>query len=319
MPYHDDYSYRIPADINYSDKIVFGLAARQVAILAGAGALLWVAFIATRAVVPLPVFAIVACPFGALSAVIALGRRDGLPLDRLLVAALRQSQAPRRMVIAPEGVAAPPEWVDADTDVLPAPLRFPAHAISPDGVVALSGDGAALMCAASTVSFALRTPQEQSALIGGFARWLNSLSSPAQVVIRAEEVDLTPLICGLRERAPILPHPALERAAQEHADFLAHLAGSRDLLRRRVLLVLREPPARNQRTPHPATVDRLQRRAHEAAQALAAAGVTIRPLPGGPAAAALADSCDPWQPASVHRQGTPADPDEPIRLRGPSS
>ena len=26
-------------------------------------------------------FAIVACPFGALSAVIALGRRDGLPLD----------------------------------------------------------------------------------------------------------------------------------------------------------------------------------------------------------------------------------------------
>src|SRR5262249_61546502 len=89
--------------------------------------------------------------------------------------------------------------------------------------------------------FTLRTPVEQAALVAGMGRWLNSLTGPTQVLIRADRTDLTPLIARIHEQAPGLPHPALEAAAVEHAAWLASLAGTRDLLRRHALLILREP------------------------------------------------------------------------------
>jgi hypothetical protein len=43
----------------------------------------------------------------------------------------------------------------------------------------------------STVNFALRSPAEQDALAAAYGRWLNSLTGPAQVLIRARRADLT--------------------------------------------------------------------------------------------------------------------------------
>jgi hypothetical protein len=267
--------------------------------------------------------------------VLALGRRDGLPLDRLVLAAIRQARAPRRLVLAPEGVAAPPDWVNAVPDVpLPAPLRLPPQAISADGVVDLGADGVAVVCAASTVSFALRTSEEQAALVGVFGRWLNSLSGAAQIVVRAEDVDITPLISGLRAHATALPHPELEQAAIEHADFLADLARRRDLLRRRVLVVLREPrhggASLGQRGTRGGRGDagaaqRVLRRADETVRALSAAGIRVQVLDGGQAAAALAACCNPWRPTSAPDSATAttaggrAGPDQVITSTGGSS
>ncbi|GAA4100751.1 PrgI family protein [Actinomadura miaoliensis] len=322
MPQDDHvvYSVRIPADVETPDKILAGLTARQVAILVTAGAVVWLAYAATRTLVPLPMFAVLAIPFGAAAAVLALGRRDGMGLDRLLLAAIRHARAPRRLVLAPEGVAAPPAWAQDGHLALPAPLRLPAGAISAEGVIDLGADGSAVVCEASTVSFALRTPQEQAALVGVFGRWLNSLSGPAQIVVRAEDVDLAPLICGLRDHAPSLPHRELEQAAIDHADFLSSLAGRRDLLRRQVLIVLREP--RNGRAGDGAAAQRALRRADEAARALAAAGITVKVLPGGQAAAVLTACCNPWRTAPVTTTASPsarrAAPSEVITSAGES-
>jgi hypothetical protein len=315
------FTARIPADIEREDRILAGLTARQVAILAAAGVVLWLAFIATRDVVPLAVFAAVALPVAAVVTGVALGRRDGLSLDRLLVAAIRQARAPCRLVVAPEGVPAPPDWAAAGHgagDVaLPAPLRLPAQAISADGVIDLGADGAAVICAASTVSFALRTPAEQMALVGVFARWLHSLTGPAQILVRAEDIDVTPLINGLRQRAPTLPHPALERGASEHADFLAELAGRRDLLRSQVLIVLREPRGRSPGLPQRPARDagagqRALRRADETARALTPAGISVRLLAGGEAAAVLTSCCNPLRATPTRPSAWQAAPSDVI-------
>jgi hypothetical protein len=319
--------------VEQEDRILAGLTARQFAILVAAALVLWVAYIATDHVVPLPIFAAVAFPFGAAATALALGRRDGLPLDRLVLAAIRQARAPRRLVLAPDGVAAPPEWVDGEPAVaLPAPLRLPARAISAEGVIDLGADGAAVICAASTVSFALRTPQDRAALVGSFGRWLNSLSGPAEILVRAEDVDISPLISGLREHAPALPHPELEVAAQEHADFLADLAQSRDLLRRRVLIVLREPRhgagsglgtglglGQRPRQGDSGAAQRVLRRAGEASRALAAAGITVRVLTGGEAAAAVSACCNPWRKAPASAATGRAAPGEVITSEGGAS
>jgi hypothetical protein len=232
---------RIPADVERTDKILAGLTARQVAILSGVAAVLLLIFVLVRHLVPAEVYAAAAAPVVALAAGVVLGSRDGLSLDRFALAALRQSRAPRRLVTAPGGVVPPPAWAPGGPQALPAPLRLPARRVSPDGTIDLGGDGAAVMLECSTVSFALSTTGEQEAMTGVYARWLNSLTGAVQILIRAERVDLAAVIVRLQDAAPVLPVQALEDAALEHAAFLADLAATRDLLRRQVLVVIREP------------------------------------------------------------------------------
>lgn len=340
---------RIPADVDMHDRVLGPLTARQLTILTAAGAVLYLIWAATRAFVPIPVFLAVAVPVAATSAILALGKRDGVPMDKLLVAAIRQRVAPRHRVAAPEGVRPAPPWLVPDADrtpgqaarrrtgsadragrpeqVSPAALRLPAEAVTETGVVDLGADGLAVVAVASTVNFALRTPNEQEALVSSFGRYLHSLTAPVQVLVRTERLDLSAQITDLRDRAGGLPHPALETAAVEHADYLVQLGQQSDLLRRQVLLVLREPlgvaaptdglggpgplavlstllgsTAGKRRTQAGRQVDagtrraaesRLVRRLGEAIELLSPAGIVITPLDAGQATAVLASACNP--------------------------
>jgi hypothetical protein len=150
---------RIPVDVEREDRLLAGLSARQLGILGGAAVVAWVAGVAIRTVLP---------AVGALAAAwlvllvglgLALGRRDGLSLDRLVLAAWRQRRAPRWMVPAPEGVRPAPAFL-ADgyvAGVLPAPLELPVVGVSQEGVLDLGACGAAVLCRASGVAFSLRT------------------------------------------------------------------------------------------------------------------------------------------------------------------
>jgi hypothetical protein len=89
-------SVPIPSDVERPDKILAGLTARQVAIATVAAVIIWAGFQATRHVMPLPAFAALASPVGLAAVALVIGERDGLPLDRLLMAAWRQRRAPRR-------------------------------------------------------------------------------------------------------------------------------------------------------------------------------------------------------------------------------
>jgi PrgI family protein len=273
----------VPADIDRDDKVVAGLTARQAAILAAAVLVMWLAWLATRRLVPPAAFAGAAIPALAAAVGLALGRRDCLSLDQWLTAAVRQALAPRRLVPAPGGIPPVPAWAGpaaiAAAGPLPAPLHLPATAISPAGAISLAGEGTVLLAAASTVSFALRTGEEQEALAAAYGRWLNSLNGPAQILIRACRVDLGQLASRIRETAPGLPHPALEQAALSHAAYLEALGDSHDLLARQVIIAVRDSDE-----------SRAASRIAGAARALPAAGVALTPL-DGPAAAAVLAAC----------------------------
>ncbi len=270
---------------------------------------LWAGYAATRHVVPAAVYGVIALPVGALAAMLALGRFEGVAADQWVSAAWRHHRSPHHLVPASDGVPATPAFMAASAGPMPDPLRLPFAGVSADGIVDLGPDGLAVICRASAVTFSLRTPTEQEALVATFARWLNGLDRAAQILVRAEPVDLTPSIDALLDAAPALPHPALESAARGHAAFLADLAARRDLLRREVLVVLRQPPGADAPT-------RLLRRATEAATALAAAGVTLVALDGPAGATCLARALDPagaLHPTGLDRAalyGT----DEPITL-----
>ena len=298
----------VPADVELPDKLVAGLTGRQAVITAIAVLVIWAGFKATRTVLPLPVFAVLAAPVAVVATALAIGQRDGLTLDRLLAAAWRQARSPRRMVTAPEGVPAVPGWVAPGLARQAGPRAGPGDAAVAAGHPGRGDrarrDGAAAVCAVSTVNFALRSPAEQDALTAAYGRWLHSLTGPVQILIRTGHADLASAISRLREDAPSLPDPALEQAALAHAGFLAGLGATRQVLTRQVLLVTRETGRAVPGRPGSAAGRAAQRTA-EAARLLASADLQARPLDGAQVTALLAAACDPGGPHRAQRLAPP--------------
>lgn len=287
----EPYRTRVPADVDAPDKVAYGLTFRQLAVLAVAAVLFYAAFSALHRLVPLPVLVGAGVVLGGLAFGLAVGRRDGLPMDEWLLHAVRHTRTPRALSATDIGAGAVPDWVQAPAQartVLPAPLKLQADAITDDGDITL-GEQRAAVVAATTVNLALRTPGEQAALVDGFGRWLNSLSAPTQIVVSAQPVDLASQAGVLADAAMAQPHPALAEACADHARFLADLVARRDPLRRQVLVVTRT--GAGERGEHAA-----RRLADDAVRQLSGLGVTARTLDGAGVSAALAAAADPYRP-----------------------
>jgi hypothetical protein len=299
---------RIPADIDTPDKIVYGLTARQLAILAVAGVIVYGLYKTLGRQLPAPVFIGLLIPIAGAAVVLALGRRDGLPLDRWLLAAIRHTRNPKRLAPPPTDPADPVAmWAPAATPPphLP-PLRLPAQAISESGVID-TGPRAVALVASTTVNIGLRTGDEQAALIGAFGRWLNSLSGPVQIVISAQRVDLSSHAARLAEAADTLANPALAEAARDYAGFLDELAQRRDPLWRTVAIAVTATGDTGHGTGLQTEV---LRRAEQTASALSALGAQTAVLDGGRATAVLTCAVDPYTPAEA--TWPRARPDTPI-------
>ena len=283
---------RIPADIDRPDRLIGGLTGHQLALLAGAAATVWLLYAVAHDVLPVPLIGAAAVPVIVAGVGLAIGRRDGLSLDRFLLAAAKHRRSGRLLVPAPSGVSPPPTWIGAPPSPTPAPLELPCRGIDDDGLLDLGDDGAAIVCRARTIGFELRTEDEQAALVAAFGRYLNGLTTPVQVVVRSEPVDVHGSVRELREEAGGLPHQELERAAVAHAQFLRDLATSRTLLKRDVLLVLRDPAGGVD------AATRLRVRAEDVVSGLAAAGVTVTVLDQTQAHRCVEAAYDPARVAS---------------------
>jgi len=311
---------RIPADVEMPDKIFANLNARQVAILAVTGVLAAWVYLVTDGRLPVPVLAAIVLPVIACGCALALGKRDGLGLDRVAVHAFSYLRRKRKLVTAEEGVPEPPAWCRV-RGRLPGALRLPVRAIREDGVLELAEGGTAAVVQAGTVAFGLRTHDEQAALVGVFAGWLNSLDTPVQILMQARPVDLSSLAEMIERTAGRLADPALEQAARQHAEFLAELGDTRDLLTRDVLIVVRHDgseqasswkrgPRRTARRDSSSAI--VTRRAEEAVRSLLTLGVHASVLGADDVRDLLVRSLSPRraEPVGIAR------PDEPITRGG---
>ncbi|MEV6494272.1 PrgI family protein [Actinoplanes sp. NPDC051633] len=291
---------RIPADVDTPDKIVYGLTARQLAVLAVAGVIGYGIARTLGPLLPPFVLIVILTPLAGAAIVLALGRRDGLPMDAWLLAALRHTRGPKRLVPRTSGhPVAPPAWApDTGTAVPAVPaLRLPADAITDAGVIDTGAHAVALV-ACTTVNIALRTGGEQAALIAGFARWLNALSGPVQIVVSAQRVDLSGHAARIAEGAGGISNPALAGAARDYAAFLVGLAARRDPLWRTVTVAVTATGEKGRGTD-------VLRRAEHAAAALAALGAQTAVLDGARDTAVLACATDPYTPSDASRPGAP--------------
>ncbi|WP_341716584.1 PrgI family protein [Micromonospora sp. FIMYZ51] len=285
----------VPANVNEPDRIAFGLTFRQLGIIGGVG-LAGLGIYRTYGHLLPPVAWIVAGVLVfAVAVVVALGRRDGLPLDVWLRHGLALSHS-RRTLAAGTARASSVAAVAGKPSV-PAPLRSPVTAVSSTGILTSEGSDKVLI-ACGTTNIHLRTGGEQGALVDGFGRFLNSLTGPAQIVVAAQRHDLTVYAQATVDHTPRLPHAALQAAAGDYAEFLLDLDSERDPLRRQVLAVVTGVHA-----------------ADSAVRALSGLGVEAAALDGPAVASALASAVDPFSPPVP---GPRAVPGAPITSRSTS-
>lgn len=277
--------FRVPANVDMPDRILAGLTLRQLLILGGDGVILWFLYVVFGRHLPPQVLAAIALPLAAVGLALATSAHSGFGIDRLAVYAARFFVRPRRQVLAPEGL--PSTLSAARLDA----IRIPLREVLGDGVVDLGRQGFAMVCRASGVNLALRSEEEQEALITGFGRFLNALEGPTQFIARSHRIDLLPIIRTIEERAAALSHPHLQRAARAHASYLRDLAARRDILSRRVFIVFREPV-----TSADEAATRLNHRVEQATTLLRSLGVRLARLSFEEVAAHLRVCCDPEGP-----------------------
>lgn len=288
----------VNADLEIDDKILGPFTARQAAILAAGAVSLWLAYACLHHLVP-PVVLLAAALIigGALVATITT-KRDGLSLDRYLMAAVRHHRRINRHVN-----------LDADEPVPSglAPLELPVAGLDQAGALDLGSEGAAVLIECGAVNLQLRSGSEVRTVLASFGQALNAIGGAFQVAVSAHRIDLTGQAERIDSGAAYLAHPLLEDRARAYAGLLRELGADRDLIARRVLLVLREDG------PASRAAAGVLHRAAQAASLLGGCGITARVLTAPEAAAALAAASEPRRSAPL-AAGCP--PDQAVRLAG---
>ncbi|MFD6949849.1 hypothetical protein A6A08_21280 [Nocardiopsis sp. TSRI0078] len=276
---------RIPADIDRPEPVLFNLTARQCLIIAPALLAAWGTYLLLRDLVPLWAFAMILAPVLGVVIALALGEHDGRGLEQVTASALAWIRAPKHLVSASSGhIPSLPRWAPRPaSSPRMAPLRLPASAVSPEGVVDLDGR-CAVMIACTTLPFQLASGREQDQVLAAFAGVLDALSEPVQILVQRRSADLTEFTAMLRDNADHLPHPALAEAAMAHARFLDEMTATHELSHQQVVVVVTAAGAARR------VGAALLRRAQDTADRLAALGIRTQVLDGGEAKQVLRES-----------------------------
>jgi hypothetical protein len=115
--------------------------------------------------------------------------------------------------------------------------RLGIEAISA-GVVELSGGDYRAVLEVSGTARPFDDDARLEALLAGYAAFLNGLSYPVQILVRASPVDLTRHVASLEDRGRHMLDGQLADLAHDHAAFVQGLARKRTLLERRFYVVV---------------------------------------------------------------------------------
>lgn len=99
-----------------------------------------------------------------------------------------------------------------------------------NGVIVLKGGGyrGILMC--SSTNFALKSPDEQKGIIGGFQTFLNTLDFSVDIVIHSRKMDIRPYLAMLAEREAAQQTELMRVQVREYAQFVRNFIEGADIM-----------------------------------------------------------------------------------------
>src|SRR3989338_1266345 len=89
-----------------------------------------------------------------------------------------------------------------------------------DGIVLLKDGTMKIVLMASSLNFALKSAEEQEAIIFQYQNFLNSLDFSVQFFIQSRRLNITPYLDTLREAASAQPNELLKIQTNEYVEFM---------------------------------------------------------------------------------------------------
>lgn len=113
-----------------------------------------------------------------------------------------------------------------------------------DGIViAKTGELRAILMV-SSINFALKSEQEQNAIVYAYQNFLNSLNFPIQIVMQSKKLDLSKYLAGLKETANRQTNELLHMQTIDYIDFVEKLINVANIMDKKFFVVvpLMPPP-----------------------------------------------------------------------------
>ena len=112
-----------------------------------------------------------------------------------------------------------------------------------DGVVVLKNNGLRAILLCSSVNFALKSTEEQDALVYKYREFLNSLDFPIQIMVASRRFDIGPYVQVLQFREKEQENELLRIQTAEYIDFIKGLTEMANIMTESFYLVVPFNPA----------------------------------------------------------------------------
>src|SRR3989338_900490 len=112
-----------------------------------------------------------------------------------------------------------------------------------DCIVILKDGGLRAILMASSINFALKSEENQQAIISQFQNFLNSLAFSVEIVVQSRRFDIKPYITLLEEREQKQKNELLRLQTREYIGFVKKFTESTNVMNKTFFLVVPYSPA----------------------------------------------------------------------------
>lgn len=107
-----------------------------------------------------------------------------------------------------------------------------------DGIVVLEDGSLRAVLLASAINIALKSTEEQQAIIFQFQAFLNSLEFPVQISVQSRRYDIKPYLLTLERRIEQQPEELLRLQTKEYIEFIKWFNDSVNIMSKKFYLVI---------------------------------------------------------------------------------
>lgn len=107
-----------------------------------------------------------------------------------------------------------------------------------DGVVVLKDGSMRMILMASSINFALKSEEEQSAILMQFQNFLNSLEFSTQIFIQSRRLDIRPYLALLKERLKAQLSDLMRIQIEEYIDFVKSFTENTDIMTKTFFIII---------------------------------------------------------------------------------
>ncbi len=112
-----------------------------------------------------------------------------------------------------------------------------------DGIVVLKNGTMLMVFMSSSLNFALKSSDEQQAIIMQYQNFLNSLDFTVQILVQSRKLDIRPYLGSLSERMSAQPNELLKIQLKEYINFIRSFTEGVNIMEKSFYVVVPyEPP-----------------------------------------------------------------------------